>query len=90
MLKTKLKKTWAFINVSPVSPNETEFYNISSDFQDHLKNSTHSFDTHIILFDYHYHCRGGKTENLQKLIQKAKASIENFGFFVYKDDQIAK
>eukprot|EP00794_Sanderia_malayensis_P016728 gene16728-18422_t len=63
---------------------------LSMAYKDHLKNSKHSFDTHIILFDYHYHCRGGKTENLLKLIDKAHASIENFGIFVYKDDHIER
>jgi len=65
-------------------------HSLSMAYKDHLKDSPHSFDTHIIMFDYHYHCRGGKTENLQNLVSKAQASIDNFGFFVYKDGDITK
>ncbi|XP_065051378.1 synaptojanin-1-like [Rhopilema esculentum] len=65
-------------------------HSLSTAYKDHLKASCHSFDTHIIMFDYHYHCRGGKTENLKSLVDKAQASVDNFGFFAFTGDEIVK
>ena len=63
---------------------------LSKTYHDHLKDSSHSFDTHMIAFDYHYHCSGGKTENLKKLIEKARPSIENFGYFTFRNGEVVR
>lgn len=63
---------------------------LSSSYRDHLKDSRHNFDTHMIAFDYHRHCGGGKSENIKLLLDKAKPSIENFQFFAMVDGEIVK
>ncbi|XP_047125274.1 synaptojanin-1 isoform X1 [Hydra vulgaris] len=61
---------------------------LSNSYKDHLKDSSHSFDTHMIVFDYHSHCGGGKTENIKILMEKAKPSMDNFQFFTLLDDKL--
>eukprot|EP00111_Clytia_hemisphaerica_P009128 TCONS_00026809-protein len=64
---------------------------LSQAFRNHLKDSKHNFDTHMIVFDYHRHCTGsGKQENLKGLLQKAKPSIENFQFFSLLNGDVIK
>ena len=86
----------------PLPRNSTAFYAIflsiflgeailSQAFRNHLKDSKHNFDTHMIVFDYHRHCSGsGKQENLKGLLQKAKPSIENFQFFSLLNGEVVK
>lgn len=63
---------------------------LSSSYRDHLKDSQHSFDTHMIAFDYHRHCGGGKNDNIKLLLDKARPSIENFQFFSMVNGGVVK
>lgn len=44
----------------------------------------------MICFDYHRNCRGGKLDKLSVLKDKAKPSMNEFGLFFAKGDQIVK
>ena len=44
----------------------------------------------MICFDYHRNCRGGKLDKLSVLKDKAKPSMNDFGLFFAKGDQIIK
>lgn len=64
---------------------------LSQAFRNHLKDSKHNFDTHMIVFDYHRHCTGsGKTEHIKSLLVKAKPSIDNFQFFSKLNGDVIK
>ena len=63
---------------------------LSKSYIDHLKDSQHSYDTHMISFDYHYHCKGGKMDNLAILTKKARPSLDNFGFFSMVEDDVLR
>ena len=63
---------------------------LSNAYKDHLKDSSHSFDTHMVAFDYHLHCGGGKTENIKILIEKAQPSIDNFQYFTLLGDKLLR
>lgn len=54
---------------------------LSAAYREHLKKSSHSFDTHMVEFDYHRHCGGGKYDNIKVLMKQAKPSLTNFSFY---------
>ena len=58
--------------------------------QDHLKNSMHSGDTPLILFDYHVLCKGGKKDKLEMLKKKAEPYLDQFKVLVKKGDEIVR
>ena len=59
-------------------------------FQDQLKDSIHGSETRMICFDYHQNCRGGKLDKMSVLKDKARPSLNEFGLFFAKGDQIVK
>ena len=58
--------------------------------KDHLKTSSHSGDTPLILFDYHVLCKGGKKDKLEMLKKKAQPYLNKFKVFVRKGDDIVR
>lgn len=58
--------------------------------QDHLKTSSHSGDTPLILFDYHVLCKGGKKDKLEMLKKKSQPYLDKFQVFVRKADDILR
>ena len=59
-------------------------------FKDHLKTSSHSGDTPLILFDYHALCKGGKKDKLEMLKKKAEPYLDKFQVFVRKGQEIIR
>ncbi|CAB4027321.1 synaptojanin-1-like isoform X2, partial [Paramuricea clavata] len=73
--------------VNLLGSKEGESY-LTKAYQDHLKTSTHSGDTPLILFDYHVLCKGGKKDKLEMLKKKAQPYLDKFKVFVRKGDDI--
>ena len=55
-----------------------------------MKDSIHGSETRMICFDYHQNCRGGKLDKLSALRDKARPSLDEFGLFFAKENQIKK
>ncbi|KAK3720929.1 hypothetical protein QZH41_014536, partial [Actinostola sp. cb2023] len=53
--------------------------------KDQLKDSIHGHNTAMICFDYHRNCKGGRTDKLNILIDKAKPSMDDFSLFFTKE-----
>ena len=58
--------------------------------QNHHKASPHKDNVPHVLFDYHSECKGGNTKNLEKLRQKCRKQLEDFGFFAAHGNDIVK
>lgn len=58
-------------------------YIISLNFplQNHHKASRFALDIPLIMFDYHYECRGGNLKNLEKLRQQLAKYLDKFEYF---------
>ncbi|XP_053385173.1 synaptojanin-1-like [Mercenaria mercenaria] len=54
---------------------------LSQAFLAHHKASRFALDIPLIMFDYHYECRGGNLKNLEKLRQQLAKYIDKFEYF---------
>lgn len=54
---------------------------LSNEFQKHHQESIYRDDVPHIVFDYHLECRGGSTNNLNKLKMKIEPSLQEFAFY---------
>ena len=73
--------------INLLGSKEGESY-LTKAYQDHLKKSSHSGNTPLILFDYHVLCKGGKKDKLEMLKKKAQPYLEKFKVFVRKGEEI--